>query len=183
MRQEAAVELELSINSTKLKLQNKEVELASCSSPDENEITRKQIIEVKDIIADMEQRVSFYSFLFPRPERSCNWLLTGLFPKLVDLRAPPVDINAALNGPTLSSGGIIAATLGESPAEAHKRVEEAKKGAHDLTGLVRKKKVKADETETIEKTETATNGTTTNGNGKRKAEDTEETEAKKPKVD
>lgn len=58
MRDEAVKELEAAINSTKLKLQNKEVELASMHSPDDNDITREQITEVKDILADMENRVS-----------------------------------------------------------------------------------------------------------------------------
>lgn len=58
LRDEAAKELEAAINSTKLKLQNKEVELATLHSPEDNEISRKQITETKEIIADMEQRVS-----------------------------------------------------------------------------------------------------------------------------
>lgn len=59
LRDEAAGELEAAITSTKLKLQNKEVELATLHSPEDNEITRKQIAETKEIIADMEQRVSW----------------------------------------------------------------------------------------------------------------------------
>jgi HAT1-interacting factor 1 len=58
MREEAAKELESAIESTKLKLQNKEVELASTFSVDDNDVTIKQISEVKEVIADMEQRVS-----------------------------------------------------------------------------------------------------------------------------
>jgi hypothetical protein len=58
MREEAAKELEAAIESTKLKLQSKEVELASSFSPDDNEVTTAQIAEVREIIADMEQRVS-----------------------------------------------------------------------------------------------------------------------------
>lgn len=61
--------------------------------------------------------------------------------------------------------------MGESPAEAQARIEEAKKGATDLTGLVRRK-AKAPE---------ATNGAVTNG--KRKAEEVEEPETKKAKVE
>lgn len=57
MREEAAKELESAIESTKLKLQNKEVELASTFSVDDNDVTIKQIAEVKEVIADMEQRV------------------------------------------------------------------------------------------------------------------------------
>lgn len=85
--------------------------------------------------------------------------------------APPVDLNAALNGPT--SSGIIGATLGESPVEAAKRIEEAKAGANDLTSMVRKKEKKVEP-----KPEAAANG-----NGKRKAEDEGEAEAKKVKTD
>ena len=69
-------------------------------------------------------------------------------------------------------GGILRAALGESPGEAQKRIEEAKKNATDLTGLVRRK---AKATETTESSETAadgTNGTVTSG--KRKAEDLEQ---------
>lgn len=58
LRDEAVKELEAAINSTKLKLQNKEVELASVHSPDDNDITRAQIADVKEIVADMENRVS-----------------------------------------------------------------------------------------------------------------------------
>lgn len=59
-RDEAVKELELAIESTKLKLQAKEVDLATMASPDDNELTRQQITEVKEIIADMEQRVRSY---------------------------------------------------------------------------------------------------------------------------
>jgi HAT1-interacting factor 1 len=65
MREEAAKELEAAIVSTKLKLQNKEVELASTYSVDDNDITIAQIAEVKDIIADMEQRVCCTLLLIP----------------------------------------------------------------------------------------------------------------------
>lgn len=59
LRDEAVKELEAAINSTKLKLQSKEVELASVHSPDDNDVTREQIAEVKDILVDMENRVSY----------------------------------------------------------------------------------------------------------------------------
>ena len=93
------------------------------------------------------------------------------------MRAPPIDVNAAINGPAGAPdsinpmGGILGATLGESPAEAQARIDEAKKTAKDLTGLVRRK-VKAPEApETPEDSATGTNGTA--ANGKRKAEDLE----------
>lgn len=63
LRDEAVKELAAAIASTKAKLQNKEVELATLHNPEDNEITRKQISETKEIIADMEQRVSLHTRL------------------------------------------------------------------------------------------------------------------------
>lgn len=81
-------------------------------------------------------------------------------------------------------GGILGTALGESPAEAQARIEEAKKNATDLTGLVRRK-VKA--TETTESSKNDANGSAgTATNGKRKAEDLEPEEgegSKKAKVE
>ncbi|KAK2019159.1 histone H1-binding protein [Colletotrichum eremochloae] len=162
LREEAANELEAAIRSTKLKLQNKEVELATMASPEDNEVTRATITDVKDMIADMEQR-------------------------LVDLRKPPIDVNAALGGDGV--GGILGAALGESAAQTQARVEEAKKTATDLTGLVRKKN--KDEPKSADKpaeeakaTEVSANGEEANGI-KRKAEDPAEGDesAKKTKVE
>lgn len=63
--------------------------------------------------------------------------------------------------------------MGESPAEAAARIEEAKKTATDLTGLIRKKA----------KPEVLAPASTNGTNGKRKAEDeAEETDSKKAKV-
>jgi hypothetical protein len=59
LRDEAVKEMELAIKSFKLKLQNKEVEVATMASPEDNDLARKSIAEMKDLIADMEQRVSF----------------------------------------------------------------------------------------------------------------------------
>lgn len=109
LRDEAAVELEAAIASTKLKLQSKEVELATLHNPEDNDLTRQQIADVKDLIGDMEQR-------------------------LVELKKPPVDINAALGIPAPVS----------TASGSGKPVEEVKKNANDLTGLVRKKR-KAEE--------------------------------------
>ncbi|KAK0626819.1 hypothetical protein B0T14DRAFT_422118 [Immersiella caudata] len=74
LRDEAAVELEAAIQSTRLKLQSKEVELATLHNPEDNDLTRHQIADVKEVIADMEQR-------------------------LVELKKPPIDINQALGMP------------------------------------------------------------------------------------
>ena len=76
--------------------------------------------------------------------------------------------------------GILGAMLGESPAEATARVEEAKKTANDLTGLVRRKKGPKSSEATPEPSASA-NGV----NGKRKAEDNtgDSDNAKKAKVE
>jgi len=74
LRDEAAVELEAAIASTKLKLSTKEVELATLHNPEDNDLSRQQIAETKEVIADMEQR-------------------------LIELRKPPIDINSALGLP------------------------------------------------------------------------------------
>lgn len=58
LRDEAIKEMELAIKSFKLKLQNKEVEVATMLSPEDNDLARKSINEMKELIADMEQRVS-----------------------------------------------------------------------------------------------------------------------------
>ena len=72
------------------------------------------------------------------------------------------------------------AALGESAAQTEARIEEAKKTATDLTGLVRKK---AKEEPKPAAEEAKTNGHETNG--KRKAEDPAEevAETKKARVD
>lgn len=116
LRDEAATALESAINSTKAKLQTKEVELATLHNPDDNEATRKQIADVKEMLADMEQR-------------------------LIDLKRPPVDLNAALGIAAPSRGGAGAGASGSGSAgEAMQVDEEVRKKATDLSGLVRKKR-------------------------------------------
>ncbi|KAG4219727.1 hypothetical protein PC116_g31794, partial [Phytophthora cactorum] len=152
LRKEAAEELEKAIESTKLKLDAKEVDLAMLHAPEDNEATRKQIAEVKELIADMEQR-------------------------LVELRKPPMDVNSVLAADDTMLG-VLGSALGESAANKEARLEEAKKSAKDVSGLVRKKAKDDTKPETEQPKETT--------NGKRKAEDDiapGEEEAKKAKVE
>ncbi|KAF5979077.1 HAT1-interacting factor 1 [Fusarium coicis] len=155
LRDEAVKEMELAIKSSKLKLQNKEVELATMASPEDNELARKSIQEMKEVIGDMEQR-------------------------LVELRNDPIDAKDILGADAGPIGGILGAALGESAAETKARVDEAKKTATDLSGLVRKKnkdEPAAEEPEAARAHEAETNG-------KRKAEEpAEDTETKKAKVE
>lgn len=68
--------------------------------------------------------------------------------------------------------GILGASLGESPAQAAARIDEAKKNANDLTGLIKRKKAKGAE-------QSGANGA--HGNGKRKADDDDESDENEPK--
>ncbi|KAI1183140.1 hypothetical protein F5B17DRAFT_443684 [Nemania serpens] len=116
MRAEAAEELAKAIESSNLKLQNKEVELATSHAPEDNDETRRQITDIKEVIADMEQR-------------------------LTDLRKPPVDMNAALGqalgGPSFEQ----AARVGEAKKNAkdlsglvRKKAKEEPKPADESNG-------------------------------------------------
>lgn len=80
--------------------------------------------------------------------------------KLVDLRKDPVDAADLLGSSSAGNalGGIFGAVLGETPADTQARVEEAKKTATDLTGLVRKKKQPTDAESPAPATDSATNG-------------------------
>ncbi|KAJ6443410.1 histone H1-binding protein [Purpureocillium lavendulum] len=141
LRDEAIKEMELAIKSFKLKIQATEVELATSSSPEDNELTRKAIAGMREVAADMEQR-------------------------LVDLRKDPIDASDLLGGDAAANalGGLLGAVTGESAADKQARVEEAAKNATDLSGLVRKKKAKEPEAAPEAPAATSTNG-------KRKAED------------
>ncbi|KAK3995145.1 hypothetical protein QBC44DRAFT_34112 [Cladorrhinum sp. PSN332] len=75
LRDEAAAELAKAIESTKIKLQGQEVELAAVHNPEDNDLSRQEIVNIKEILAEMEQR-------------------------LVELRKPPLDINQALGLPS-----------------------------------------------------------------------------------
>lgn len=109
-------------------------------------------------------------------------MIINIISQLAELKRPPIEIKEALYGQAGASGGnamggILSEILGESPAEAQARIEEAKKNATDLTGLVRRKKTaKSPETGTPEP---SANGT----NGKRKAEDDSEESVKKARVE
>lgn len=92
--------------------------------------------------------------------------------QLVDLRKDPIDTKELLGGDANPLGGILGAALGESSAERQARVEEAKRTATDLTGLVRKKKPAANGDAA-----TASAG----DSGKRKAEDDVPTGGESPK--
>ena len=88
--------------------------------------------------------------------------------QLAELRQPPISINdstgtGSVNGANPLSG-ILGSILGESPTAQKARIEEASKGANDLTNLVKRKKPTSDAQKE------PTEGGLAKGNGKRKVE-------------
>ena len=91
----------------------------------------------------------------------------------MELRQPPVSINDPTGTGTIDGenplSGILGSILGESPEAQKARIEEASKGANDLTQLVKRKKPAHSETLT------ASRAAPMKGGGKRKANFEEET--------
>ncbi|KAL8855630.1 MAG: hypothetical protein Q9178_007719 [Gyalolechia marmorata] len=155
MREESAKEMEAAIASCKLRISKEEDILGTKGSTSEEvngevskgHATRHEIDDVKEIVADMEQR-------------------------LIELRQPPVSINDTSKSGDDDGlnplGGILGSILGESPAAQNLRLDEASKGAKDLSNLVKRKKPTADTTATI------VDADVTKTNGKRKVEFAEE---------
>ena len=82
--------------------------------------------------------------------------------QVIELRQPPVSVSdptgtGTLDGSTPLSG-ILGSILGESPEEQKKRLEEASKGANDLTNLVKRKKRSPSHEVAAEKEPVSTNG-------------------------
>ena len=90
--------------------------------------------------------------------------------QLEDLRNPAVDVKNTTGPAGAPDGsnplsGILGSILGEAPAAQKARIEEATKGANDLTGMVRHKKPRQNAP--------AAGGepnSSVNGEGKRKAD-------------
>ena len=116
------------------------------------------------------------------PPREEDTLL--IMQQVVELRQPPVSVSdptgtGTLDGSTPLSG-ILGSILGESPEEQKKRLEEASRGAKDLTNLVKRKKRSPSHEVAVEQKPITTNG-------KRKADSLAEDETsvngKKAKVE
>ncbi|TKA62244.1 hypothetical protein B0A55_12953 [Friedmanniomyces simplex] len=156
MRKEAATEMEKAIASCRLRISKEGASLSSSSSLDDAatktlEEGKKAVSEVKEMVADMEQR-------------------------LLDLRNPAVSMSG-ITGPAGAPQagmadplrGVLGAMLGESKGEQERRVAEATEKANDLTGLVKhRKKGKVE----VGGANGAAGGIS--GKGKRRAEDAED---------
>lgn len=147
MRKEAAAEMEKAVASCKLRIQ-KETEALASIPPEKKADQEKSIADVKDMVGDMENR-------------------------LTDLRNPAVSLSASEGLGPAGAGmdgdpirGVLGQLLGESKPEKEKRIQEATAGANDLSGLVKhRKKPKVEDGAAA----TADGGGVVEGKGKRKA--------------
>ncbi|KAL9013646.1 MAG: hypothetical protein Q9173_001676 [Seirophora scorigena] len=157
IREEAAKEMESAIASCKLRVSKEEKALLAGASVATNQdkeapgtekkVTQGDVDDVKEMVADMEQR-------------------------LVELRQSPVSIKDSSAGTNRDGavplGGILGSILRESPATQREKLTEASKGAKDLTNLVKRKKLSVDIVSERPENESTKNGS------KRKVEFVEE---------
>ncbi|SPQ21026.1 08098de6-c36e-4e40-89e3-1dd66b3bb765 [Thermothielavioides terrestris] len=118
LRDEAAAELEAAINSTKAKLQAKEVELATLHSPEDNEAARRQIADGKEAALGIP---------------SAAGGLSSAASAAAAAAAPEGGNRSQL----LQAGEVVSASVSE----------ELRQKATDLTGLVRRKRKAEDDVE------------------------------------
>ncbi len=141
MREEAIHQMEAAIASCKLRVQKEEAGLSiggqRIGDIKKPKATKGDIEDVKEMVKEMEQRVS------RRPRirlPSCADTT-----KLVELRQPPVSLNDTRGTGTMDGSNpltsILGSILGESPAAQKARLEEASQGAQDLTDLVKRKRL------------------------------------------
>nr|POE78016.1 nasp-related protein sim3 [Quercus suber] len=151
LRGEAAEEMTKAIASCQSRVSKEEEALTSLDAAKQEE-RKKVIADVKEMVLDMEQR-------------------------LVDLRNPAVSLNG-ITGPAGAPDGsdplrgVLGQLLGESKGEQQKRIADATAQANDLSGMVKRKKPKTEES-------------VAGVQGKRKAEDpvASDTNGKKAKVE
>ncbi|KAL9099282.1 MAG: hypothetical protein Q9163_005199 [Psora crenata] len=123
LREEAAKEMEAAIASCKLRIQREEAKLQAIQGRDTDNalsnISTKDIDDVKEMVMDMEQRLS-------------------------ELRQPPVSINDPRSAQIIDGSGAVAgildSILGNSAKAQNTRLEEASERANDLTTLVKRQK-------------------------------------------
>ncbi|KAJ5668793.1 hypothetical protein N7462_009863 [Penicillium macrosclerotiorum] len=116
MRKEAATQMERAIESCKVRMAQEEnkLELDNAMDEDKATATKRKIANVKEIIADMEQR-------------------------LIDLRRSPVSIEQSNQESEAMLKGILGQIVGQSPADQKARLDVVSKDATDLSSLVRRK--------------------------------------------
>ncbi|CEJ62432.1 hypothetical protein PMG11_10930 [Penicillium brasilianum] len=116
MRKEAATHMERAIESCKIRMASEEKKLEADQAMDEDKVTaaKRKISNVKEIIADMEQR-------------------------LIDLRRSPVSIEQREQENEAMLKGILGQIVGQSATDQQARLDAVSKEATDLSSLVRRK--------------------------------------------
>ncbi|PGH31643.1 HAT1-interacting factor 1 [[Emmonsia] crescens] len=117
-REEAAKHMETAIQSCKSRISKEQEKLERTTDEETLIKMNRSIDDVKEIVSDMEQR-------------------------LIELRRPPISINDPGEGIADSNAldGILSQVLGQTSATDNASIlQEAMKGANDLSSLVRKKK-------------------------------------------
>ncbi|OJJ88037.1 SHNi-TPR domain-containing protein [Aspergillus glaucus CBS 516.65] len=116
MRKEAVVQMEKAIESCQAQMIQEQKRLDGDDAPDEDKATalKRRIDNVKEIVADMEQR-------------------------LIDLRRPPVLIEEQERSDEAVLKGILGQIVGQSTAEQTARLDAATKSATDLSAFVKRK--------------------------------------------
>ena len=144
MREEAALEMGEAIASCRSRIKKEEALLLDPSKANGDsgkpKVTKGDIADVKEMVKEMEQRVSDTTrFKSARLHAHIVYLL-----QLIELRQPPVSINDPMGVGTIDGSnplsGLLGSMLGESPAAQKARLEEASKGANDLTSLIKRRK-------------------------------------------
>ncbi len=172
MREEAALEMEEAIASCRLRIKREEAILLD---PREDtgdfgkpKVTNRDIADVKEMVKEMEQRVS------NTMNFRCKRLHAHVLLQLVELRQPPVSINDPTGMATIDGSnplsGILGSILGESPAAQKARLDDASKGAKDLTSLIKRRKPAEGEASQVSEPHRI------QGNGKRKVDSRDEVE-------
>lgn len=116
MRKEAAVQMEKAIESCQARMIQEQKRLDGDDAPDEDKATalKRKIDNVREIVADMEQR-------------------------LIDLRRPSVLIEEQERSDEAVLKGILGQIVGKSTAEQTAQLDAATKSATDLSAFVKRK--------------------------------------------
>ncbi|KAK6837563.1 hypothetical protein RU639_000940 [Aspergillus parasiticus] len=116
MRKEAASQMEKAIESCQVRMAQEQKILDNDSAMEEDKATamKRKIANVKDIIADMEQR-------------------------LVDLKRPPVSLEDKDEKNEAMLKGILGQIMGQPPSEQMVQLDKATKGANDLSAFVKRR--------------------------------------------
>lgn len=136
MRKEAATQMERAIESCKVRMSQEEKKLETDKEMDEDKVTatKRKIANVKEIIADMEQRVSQ-----PLHQLPLSYSLADTSIQLIDLHRSPASIEQNDQDNEAMLKGILGQIVGQSPTDQKARLEAASKEATDLSSLVRRK--------------------------------------------